>query len=243
MDEQLNLFQKTIKEELEPIFDNPTELSQHLANSILIIWAGSNDYLLNYFNGLTPDYNTEEFAQLLIDRLSDKLEILHELGARKLVILEVGPLGCLPVYRKNNGQDETWCDDGKNINATKFNDRLAPMIQNLASTYPDSYFTLGKLYSLADHLFKHPAYYGMTNVSSSCCTTGKLFLNIACYSFWPPCANPQEYLFWDGAHPTEASFKILATPCFNGSDVCVPNNIQELVQAQTNGAGYLHSAA
>ena len=75
MDEQLNLFQKTIKEELEPIFHNPTELSQYLANSIVIVWAGSNDYLLNYFNGLTPDYNTEEFAQLLIDRLSDKLEV------------------------------------------------------------------------------------------------------------------------------------------------------------------------
>lgn len=86
--------------------------------------------------------------------------MLHEFGARKFVVLEVGPLGCLPVYREGSGHEEKWCDESKNINATMFNQRLAPMVQNLASIYPDSYFTLGKLFNLTNDLFNYPENYG-----------------------------------------------------------------------------------
>uniref|UniRef100_A0A803LC75 Uncharacterized protein n=1 Tax=Chenopodium quinoa TaxID=63459 RepID=A0A803LC75_CHEQI len=240
LDGQLELFQKTIKNELT--FESPTELSQYLGNSIFLIWAGSNDYLLNYISGLSPEYSPEEFSQALIDSLSEKLKILHELGAKKVVVLEVGPLGCLPVYRRPGGYDEAWCDEGKNMNATMFNDRLAPMLEDLGSTYPDSLYTLGRLYNLTNDIFKNPRYYGMSNVSHSCCVTGEILGHLACYANMRPCANPEKYLFWDGAHPTQASHNILASACFNGSDICVPNNIHQLVQAQTNTAS-LHSAA
>ncbi|KAL2899102.1 GDSL esterase/lipase 7, partial [Bienertia sinuspersici] len=226
MDGQIELFQKTIVEELVPMFEGPTELYQYLGDSIFIIWAGSNDYLLNYFSGLSPEYNNKEIK-----------------GARKIVVLEVGPLGCLPIYRKKGGHDETWCDESKNANATMFNTRLAPMLHNLSSDYPDSYFTLGKLYELTDDVFKHPSNYGMTNVSSSCCVTGPFLGNLACYPFMDACADPEKHLFWDGAHPTQASHQLLATPCFNGSNVCVPNNIQQLVQLKAKTATFLHSAA
>ncbi|KAL2899086.1 hypothetical protein RDABS01_024168 [Bienertia sinuspersici] len=230
MDRQLELFQETKDKELTPFYQS--ELSEYLADSIFIVWAGSNDYLLNYFRGRTPDFynKSEEFAQHLVDGLSDKLKILHDKGARKIVVLELGPLGCLPVYRKNNNENATWCDESKNVNATMFNARLAPMIQDLTSAYPDSYFTLGKLYDLSDDVFKHPSNYG------------KVWGNLPCFPLLKPCSNPEEYLFWDGAHPTQASHQLLATPCFSGSDVCVPNNIQQLVQLKAKTAS-LHTAA
>lgn len=82
---------------------------------------------------------------------------------------------------------------------------------------------------------------GLTNVHSSCCTTltGGVANNIPCFPLSEsqyPCEHPNEYLFFDGAHPTEASFQILANPCFNGADVCVPYNIKQLVQLPTNAA-------
>ena len=82
------------------------------------------------------------------------------MGARKFVVLGMGPLGCLPVYRKNGGHDETWCDDDKNAMAAMFNDRFVPMIQTLTTTYTDSYFTLGNSYNITDDAFKNPAKYG-----------------------------------------------------------------------------------
>ncbi|KMT07270.1 hypothetical protein BVRB_6g149000 [Beta vulgaris subsp. vulgaris] len=245
LDQQLIFFEETISKELRPSFGNPADLSQHLASSIFLVWVGSNDYLLNYFN--TPVQSPQVFAQILIDGLSDKLKRLHELGARKFLVLEIGPLGCIPAYRKNGGHDETWCDDDKNSNAKMFNDRLGPMIQALTPTYSDSYFTRGNIYDLSDDAFKNPVKYGLTNVHSSCCTTvpGQIFNNIVCRVLLPwqfPCRNAHEYLFFDGAHPTEASYQILAPPCFNGSDVCVPYNIQQLAQLPTNSANLRSSA-
>lgn len=83
----------------------------------------------------------------------------------------------------------------------------------------------------------------MTNVSHSCCITGELLKNLPCFANLRPCEKPEEYLFWDGAHPTEASHRILATPCFNGSGVCVPNNIEQLVQKKITISTSLHSSA
>lgn len=85
------------------------------------------------------------------------------MGARKLVVLEVGPLGCLPVYRKSGNHNATWCDKEKNEMAAMFNNLLGPVVQNMASSYPDSYFTLGKLYDLTNDVFQNPANYGMSN--------------------------------------------------------------------------------
>lgn len=80
----------------------------------------------------------------------------------------------------------------------------------------------------------------MTNVSSSCCETGKR--NLACSRSPTACENPHEYLFFDGAHPTQSSYNILASKCFNGTGICGPNNIQQPAQVQTSSAS-LHSAA
>lgn len=55
-------------------------------------------------------------------------------------------------------------------------------------------------YSLLNQIVANPSAYGLTNVTSPCFDKNALTV----------CANPNEYLFWDGVHPTTAADAILA---------------------------------
>jgi len=60
---------------------------------------------------------------------------------------------------------------------------------------------------------------GFKNIFDSCVQGGK------------PCANRNEYYFFDFAHPTEATNKIHVNECFSGTQLCLPYNIQKLIHA------------
>lgn len=46
-----------------------------------------------------------------------------------------------------------------------------------------------------------------------------------------PCEDRNKYFFYDYGHPTEATSLYYANECFNGSQLCVPINVEQLVSA------------
>ncbi|KAL9231266.1 hypothetical protein vseg_006513 [Gypsophila vaccaria] len=227
--EQVRLFGVTKETVLRPAFADETQLEYHLANSIFFIWVANNDYLLNYFNATSSssqDYTPEEFADLLTLRLSEKLESLYEMGARKIVVFEGAPFGCIPFSVDANGT----CNEGRNGNATLYNTKLGETLQKLSSQLPNSYFSLGKAYDLTIDAINNPANYGLTNVTGSCCKIAVVFGQklVQCELFGTPCLNRDEYLFWDAAHPTEAGYQVLGEQCISNPAVCTPYTIQQL---------------
>ncbi|THG12647.1 hypothetical protein TEA_019213 [Camellia sinensis var. sinensis] len=198
LDEQIDLFEKTVREDLPKLFKNTEGLLEYLSKSIFLIATGSNDYSGNY---LQPNsyssrlYSPLSFAQLLTQSLSQKLECVEEIN--NLVSL--------------------------------FNDQLATVLSKLTSTLPGSAFILGHDYGLTYDAIRNPSTYGLTDTSDPCCTT---WLNgtSACIPEIAPCANPNEHFFWDGFHPTEAVYSVIASQCFNGDSVCIPTNLKMLTQ-------------
>ena len=78
MDEQIEMFEGTIKSQLAPIYNDHGQLYQYLSKSIFLIITGNNDYIQNYLNPLilpSKQYDPDQFAQLLVDTFSLQIKV------------------------------------------------------------------------------------------------------------------------------------------------------------------------
>ncbi|XP_041002951.1 GDSL esterase/lipase 7-like [Juglans microcarpa x Juglans regia] len=231
LNDQIDLFERTVKSELPKHFVNGSNelISEYLSKSIFIFAIGSNDYMNNY---LEPDiYSTSEhyppqpFAQLLMDTLAQRL---YSLGARKVVMFEIDPIGCIPAFtrtQKHNGQ----CVNEINQIVSFFNQRLPALLSNLTSTLQGSTFVLGEASLLSYDAIRNPSKYGLADSSSPCCTTWENGTSGCIPFLLTSCPDAYKHFFWDAFHFTEAVSSIIAARCFNTS-TCSPFNIKELVQ-------------
>ncbi|KAJ4707214.1 GDSL esterase/lipase [Melia azedarach] len=225
--EQVGLFEGTVKL-LKKQFRSSEELSIYLSKSIFIISAGSNDYMNNYLDTLLfKHYTQQEFAQLLVHKLSFHLQRLYSLGARKIIVFEIGPIGCIPsITRKYKHKGQ--CVEDKNRDVSLFNNMLPAMLQNLTSSLKGSIFVNGQAHWLGYDAIINPSHYGLTDASNPCCTAwfnGKS----GCIPLLRPCSNPYEHYFWDGYHLTEAVYSVIASRCIYDTSVCIPFNLKKLV--------------
>ncbi|OMO52613.1 Lipase, GDSL, partial [Corchorus capsularis] len=164
--EQIEMFQRTIEKKLLlSHFKNSEELSKYLAKSIFLLSIGSNDYIRSYFEPpfllftSYQDYDPQSFAQLLINALSNHLQRLYRLGARKIVTLEIPPLGCIPHFTKKYELTGK-CHEETNQIVSYFNNKLPATLKELTSTLPGSVFILARIYSLGYNAVNNPSKYG-----------------------------------------------------------------------------------
>lgn len=187
-----------------------------------------------------------------------KLQRLYQLGARKVITFEIGPIGCIPSITRQTKHNGT-CVEEINDLAILFNNQLAPMLQTLTSTLPHSSFILGHGYWLGYDATTNPSKYGTYPLEYVCFLvvlhvqvglTHKLFdlilgltdsTNPCCVTWMNgtsgcipglgalACRHPEKQYFFDGYHLTETVYKTIATLCFNASTVCIPKNIKDLV--------------
>ncbi|XP_042042678.1 GDSL esterase/lipase 7-like [Salvia splendens] len=192
------------------------EVSKYLENALVFVDIGANDYLNNYFKTehylSSHIYNLEQFADLLINLYRQHILEIQGLGLRKFLILEASPIGCIPIRSHN-----LKCNATLNHTVEMFNTRLKSIVHDLSSNYPGSAFTYAPSIQLFNSLFNNAEAYGFKVKDKACCggsddsngTGPRWFANTV------PCRNRNEYLFWDGAHPTEAAQRILAALIHN----------------------------
>jgi hypothetical protein len=56
----------------------------------------------------------------------------------------------------------------------------------------------------------HPDKYGFTQTGLGCCGTGMMEMGALCTSLLPQCKSPEQYMFFDSVHPTQATYKAMA---------------------------------
>ncbi|XP_048128990.1 GDSL esterase/lipase 7-like [Rhodamnia argentea] len=232
LDDQVSFFESYAANDLPRLFKSSDEFSGYLAKSIFTFWIGSNDYLSNYLNptlySTSKTYEPRPFAKLLVALLSQHLERLYDVGARKFVVNEIGPIGCIPSVAKQSNHDGI-CDGGPNLLVSYFNEMLQPMLDNMTSSLAGSMFVLGRGNGLGYDAVTNPSKYGLTDSRNPCCTTwgnGTL----TCIPALTPCPDVNKHFFWDGYHPTDVVSSIIASRCFNDTNICSPVSIQDLVK-------------
>ncbi|KAJ8775101.1 hypothetical protein K2173_020105 [Erythroxylum novogranatense] len=232
LDNQIELFQHTVRSELPKQFKTRNQLLDYLSKSLFVFSIGSNDYINNYFQSKlfhqTKIYSPQGFADHLLSQLSQSFERLYNLGVRKLVMFEIGPIGCIPSIAKNRANKSGKCDEDSNQIVSYFNDKLPQMLRNLTSTLQASSFVHGRASWLGYDAIMNPSNYGLMDSSNPCCTT---WLNgtSGCIPLLKACKNPDNHYFFDAYHLTEAALSVIAAHCINDTSVCKPP-ISQLVQ-------------
>ncbi|KAJ0986818.1 hypothetical protein J5N97_005174 [Dioscorea zingiberensis] len=202
----------------------------YLANSIFLINIGSNDYINNYLlpNMYTSSqtYSPKAFADLLINTFTDQLTRLYRLGARKMVLVGIGPLGCIPSQLSMNNSSNGACIQRVNDIVSEFNQLLLPLSTSLISSLPGSYFVYHNTYDTFSDMVHNPSNY-VTN--QACCGSGKYGGTMSCLPMQQPCGSREQFIFWDSFHPTQAANAILAERCYSPSATeCHPISAYQL---------------
>ncbi|TKY49965.1 GDSL esterase/lipase [Spatholobus suberectus] len=166
-----------------------------IARALHIISLGTNDFLENYF--AIPGRNF--------------VHKLYGLGARKISLGGLPPMGCLPLERTTNFVGGYDCVPSYNNIALEFNDKLSNLTTRLKKDLPGIRLVFSNPYDILLHIIKRPAQYGFQVTSMACCATGMFEMGYACSrarSF--SCIDASKYVFWDSFHPTEKTNGIIA---------------------------------
>ncbi|KAJ7534764.1 hypothetical protein O6H91_12G003000 [Diphasiastrum complanatum] len=184
-----------------------------LSNAAYVISTGSNDYVNNYYLNLRlqAEYNGTQYQNFIIELASNFVRELYKLGARKIALLSLPPLGCLPSQRFMHGLGKTGCVEFLNTVAQQFNERLQDTLIMMKTSLPGSKLAYLDSYTTLYNVIQNPSKYGFKDSSLGCCGTGRLAVADICLSIDPgTCQDASNYVFFDSFHPTDATYSILA---------------------------------
>ncbi len=156
--------------------------SQKQANphALYVLWAGANDYLQGVSN-----------ANLPVENVGRAIASLADVGAKNILLANLPDLGQLPAMR-------TAANSARLTALTQaHNQGLRRAVKVLSQQHSDLKIATLDANALYREAIASPAKYGLTNVTSACLSGGGV------------CGSPDQFLFWDGIHPTTAAHKIL----------------------------------
>ncbi|KAI7982037.1 GDSL esterase/lipase 7 [Camellia lanceoleosa] len=174
MEQQISFFRETVEKHLRPNFPTTNMLSEYLSSAIFLINIGTSDYIHNYLQpknyNSSHQYNGKDFAELLTKKLGKHLEDLYNLGARKIIIFQIGPLGCFP-YIINKLKVESRCDEDVNKLVSIFNDKLDATLKELSQKLVGSTFVIARTFDLMKSMIQYPTNFGFEEARWPCCKT------------------------------------------------------------------------
>ncbi|XP_047963371.1 GDSL esterase/lipase At2g23540 [Salvia hispanica] len=234
MDIQVDYFNITRKQ-IDKLLGAANAKEYVTKRSIFSITIGSNDFLNNYLlpvisMGARITQSPNGFVDDLINHLRGQLTRLYKLDARKFVVGNVGPIGCIPYQKTINQLHETECVSLPNKLALQYNARLKDLLQELNENLKDATFVHADVYALVMELITNYDKYGFTTSSKACCGNGGQFAGIVpCGPTSSMCSDRSKHVFWDPYHPSEAANVIIAKQLVNGGEkYMTPMNLRQL---------------
>ncbi|KAF6145933.1 hypothetical protein GIB67_007952, partial [Kingdonia uniflora] len=157
---QLEYF-KEYKERLTSSQGN--QLATRILNQALYIMSlGTNDFIVNYFvvSGRSSQFTVEEYQKFLIEIVKMFILDIYRLGARKVAISGLIPIGCFPSERFINFAHGHTCIEDYNKVAKDFNLKLHSLAATSSKEFRDIKVVIMNLYDLVHEAIAKPNIYG-----------------------------------------------------------------------------------
>lgn len=169
------------------------------ADALYVVYMGSND-LRDALEALVLDPSGATsfgILQAALIAIRDNLLILHAAGAQTFLVPNLPNLALTPAVRLQGPAAQ----GAAQFLASTFNDQLAALLGGLESALGLNIVRFD-VFAILNEVVAAPAAVDLTEVAQPCITPGT--------KVKPFCSKPDEYLFWDGIHPTRAGHRILA---------------------------------
>jgi len=183
---------------------NPTGANP---TGLYTMWIGSNDLDAILAAILKTNPTAAQISADLgavVGNIDQAISTLAGEGAKNFLVLTVPDLGKTPAVAAFGATAET----AASALSYEFDLGLVSSLSTLAGADPLLSLKVVDTYSVIDTIVADPGAFGFTNVTDPC-LTGEMN-----YAGGTPCANPNQYLFWDQLHPTAAGQAIVAADAF-----------------------------
>jgi phospholipase/lecithinase/hemolysin len=168
-------------------------------DALYVVFVGSTD-LLDALVALTIDPSGITSFGILdaaLDATRDNLTVLASAGARQFLVANAPNIGLIPAVRAQGPAAQA----AAQTLATAFNTGLAAILNGLEAN-PAVHIARLDVFGIVSQVVANPAAAGLADAVDSCITP-----DTPVDAF---CSRPDEFLFWDGIHPTRAGHAILA---------------------------------
>ncbi|OEL26082.1 GDSL esterase/lipase [Dichanthelium oligosanthes] len=198
-------------------FQGDDKAQETLSEALYIVSMGTNDFLENYYavpSGHAAQYAAaSDYASYLLGVAESFARALHALGARKLDLNGLPPMGCLPLERHaaTGACTEEYNDVARGFNAG-LQDLVARLDAGDGGLGGGARVVYGDVYGAVAEVLADPAAHGFEDIGAGCCgTTGRFEMGYMCNAASPlTCADAGKFAFWDAIHPTEHLHRFIA---------------------------------
>jgi len=166
------------------------------SSALYVIEMGGND-IRDAFQAYATGANGGPILQAALASIAANIQNLYAAGAREFLVWAAPNVALTPAIRSLGPAAGALA-----TNLTQaFNGGLAQVLGQLSFGLPGISFARLDAYQILNAIVTGPALFDLTNVTTACVTP-----NIAPFT----CKPADEFLFWDGIHPTKVVHAILA---------------------------------
>ncbi|KAJ7960316.1 GDSL esterase/lipase [Quillaja saponaria] len=206
-------YYKEYQEKLEA-YQGKNKAKETISEALHMMSLGTNDFLENYYtlpNGRSSQYTIQQYEDFLIGIAGNFIKQIYSLGARKISLGGLPPMGCLPLERTTNFMSGSECLPEYNNVSLEFNDKLQKLTVKLNNELPGIKLVFSNPYFIFMDILRKPSNWGYEVASVACCATGLFEMGYACNrNNMFTCTDAAKYVFWDSFHPTEKTNHIIA---------------------------------
>eukprot|EP00253_Pinus_taeda_P000926 PITA_00926 len=231
MPHQFELFQE-YKDRVAKIIGRDAT-NKLVAEGLFSISLGGNDYVNNYY--LLPvtvrslEFSLPAYTDFIISEFEKILAQFYDLGARRVLVLSSGPLGCVPMeraLRSTNGECVPVLQQATQL----FNDGLTLAIDRLNTRFSAPIYTMTGMFPIYMNLYTNPQAFGLGDAKNACCGQGPYNGIGLCTALSNLCPDRGNNVWWDQFHPTERAAKIIVDQFFSNPSYVSPISLKDLMK-------------